>query len=130
MGKQEERTGQPLRMHRRRPAACLAAALADAPESLPQNLGREGEERRKGMLKRERRKEKGETEEEKRGGKELSAIAQQKAAALCSAKGAGGGFGQPAPALDWLKGGEYAGKKVYYGGQTQGLSDGIGRIFS
>lgn len=42
--------------------------------------------------------------EGKRGGKKLSAIAQQKTAALCSAKGTGGGFGQSAPALDWLKG--------------------------
>ena len=119
MGKQEERTGQPLRVHRRRPAACLAAALADAPESLPKNLGREGEERRKGMLKRERRKEKGETEEEKRGGKGLSAIAQQTAAALCSAKGAGGGFGQPAPALDWLKGGNMRERKFIMAGKRK-----------
>lgn len=60
---------------------------------LPQNSGRKRKEKR------------GEKGERKRGGKELSAIAQQKTAALCSAKGAGGGFGQPAPALDWLKGG-------------------------
>lgn len=47
MGKQEERTGQPLRMHRRRPAACLAAALADAPDVCRRTL--EEKRRRNGV---------------------------------------------------------------------------------
>lgn len=74
---------------------------------LPQNSGRKRKEKR------------GEKGERKRGGKELSAIAQQKTAALCSAKGAGGGFGQPAPALDWLKGGNMRERKFIMAGRRK-----------
>lgn len=74
---------------------------------LPQNSGRKRKEKR------------GEKGERKRGGKELSAIAQQKTAALCSAKGAGGGFGQPAPALDWLKGGNMRERKFIMAGKRK-----------
>lgn len=107
----------PLWVHRLRPAACRAATLADAPDVCRRTLEEKGKRNGAKRVREERRKR---------------AFRHCAAEDCCAVLGKGGRrrVWATCSGIGLAERGEYAGKKVYYGGQTQGLSDGVGRIFS